>query len=650
MKPILLLFTILAISFSSLSQEKQLDSLINLASNMKLDTNKILLMNNIAWDYKYTLPKKTKQLVEDIILQSKKIQFNSGTAQAYKTLGVLMDEAGNIPKSIQYYEIAIQYYKKLKDEMGIAKSEANIGILYRDMRRNKEAIEKFKSSNAIFISHDFYPGQLIIYQNLSICYGAIGKKDSALIFIKQAVKIMNDLGFEDPNVYGNYANIYLSTKNYPKAIEYYNKALQLKGDNHGEFTWIDNLGLAYFYQGQNEKALPYFLKSIANAPNIYTANTMATHRHLADVYYHLKEYQKAYQTQFQYIEIRDSIFSLENSKQLSELTKKYETEKKQIQITSLTAQRKAQDKQIKSEQRQKYFFAGGLIIFAVLGIFLFRLLRQKSKANKIILEQRNTLEHKNQEILASITYAKRLQDAILPAKDYWRNAFPESFVLYKPKDIVAGDFYWMEQVNNVNGDELLFFAAADCTGHGVPGAMVSVVCCNALNRSVLEFGLIDPGQILDKSRELVIATFEKSSENVMDGMDISLCCLNKNTLELNWAGANNPLWYNPKGTDELIEIKPNKQPIGSYMELKAFTTHSIILEKGTSIYLFTDGYADQFGGRDGKKFKYKQFKESILSNSKIDMSQQKENLTKTFERWKGDFEQVDDVCVIGIQV
>ena len=464
---------------------------------------------------------------------------------------------------------------------------------------------------------------------------------------------MNKLGTVDPNVYGNYANIFMKQKNYPKAIEYYEKAIDIMGSDSRGTTWTDNLGLAYYYQKQYPKALPLFVASIENSNNIYNANVMATHMHLANLHYAMKNYKEAFEIQRTYLDIKDSIFSLENARQLSELTKKYDSDKKKIQIEN-------QKKQIKSEQTQKYFFAGSMVIFIGLGFLLFRSLKQKNKANQIITEQKNlvenqkdALEHKNREILDSITYAKRLQDAILPAIDYWHQKLPESFILYKPKDIVAGDFYWLESHSVTIGnasEDYLFFAAADCTGHGVPGAMVSVICCNALNRSVLEFNLADPGKILDKTRELVISTFNKSVENVKDGMDISLGCLNVKTNELFWSGANNPLWILPAECDEIIEWKADKQPIGAYTNEKPFNTHSMILKPNTTLYLFTDGYADQFGGENGKKFKYKQFKDSILAIHDRPMNEQKEHLETTFESWKGELEQVDDVCVIGIRI
>jgi serine phosphatase RsbU (regulator of sigma subunit) len=275
------------------------------------------------------------------------------------------------------------------------------------------------------------------------------------------------------------------------------------------------------------------------------------------------------------------------------------------------------------------------------------------------------LEEKNQEILDSIAYAKRIQSAILPAAKVVKEYLEESFILYKPKDIVAGDFYWMETIKRKhhsaldaespneqiadqvrNDGKLVLFAAADCTGHGVPGAMVSVVCNNGLNRAVREYGLTEPGEILDKTREIVIQEFEKSEDEVKDGMDIALCSLEGNKLK--YAGANNPLWI--VRNNEIIETKANKQPIGKFRAAQPFITHSFDLELGDTIYLFSDGFVDQFGGDKGKKFKAKAFRELLLSIQSQPMEKQKIIIDESFETWRGNLEQIDDVCVIGVRL
>lgn len=264
---------------------------------------------------------------------------------------------------------------------------------------------------------------------------------------------------------------------------------------------------------------------------------------------------------------------------------------------------------------------------------------QKNEAEK----QKELVEEKQKEILDSISYAKRLQNAIMPPLSTVKQHLPDSFILYLPKDIVAGDFYCFEKINNS-----ILFAAADCTGHGVPGALVSIVCSNAINNVLKDTTPNTTGIVLDKVRELVLETFSKSESEVKDGMDISMCCIDVNTLSVTWSGANNPLWYISAG--ELHEIKANKQPIGLTDDPQPFITHSLSLSKGDTIYLFTDGYADQFGGPKGKKFKYKPLQDLLLTNNHLPMEEIEKILKTNFLDWKGDLEQVDDVCIVGIRL
>lgn len=252
------------------------------------------------------------------------------------------------------------------------------------------------------------------------------------------------------------------------------------------------------------------------------------------------------------------------------------------------------------------------------------------------------IEAKNKEITDSINYAQKVQLATLPPLAFIRQTIPKTFVLYKPKDIVAGDFYWFEKV-----DEKIYFAAADCTGHGVPGAMLSMVCGNVLNRIVHENDIYETGKILDKTRDRVLETFAKAENDVKDGMDISLCCINQSTGDVYWSGANIPLWY--VKNNELKEIKAHKQCIGYTDSPTSFPTHQLRLRPNDALYLVTDGFADQFGGPRGKKYKQKQLQEALLATHNYALDDQKNYLVNSFNRWKGDLEQVDDVTVIGIR-
>jgi serine phosphatase RsbU (regulator of sigma subunit) len=387
------------------------------------------------------------------------------------------------------------------------------------------------------------------------------------------------------------------------------------------------------------------------------------------------EFQAALDQYFALDHMEDSLYTEELSQALSDMQARFDVEQKEHELELAS-------REIENSALRQRSLTIGLVALALLlvgGFFLSRqriqnkaLAAEAEQKEKEVYKLRNVelksaydqIEEKNREIMDSIEYAKRIQTAILPPDRIMKENLPNSFVLYKPKDVVAGDFYWMETV-----DDTIYFAAADCTGHGVPGAMVSVVCVNGLNRSVREFALRKPGEILDKTRELVIKEFEKSEEQVKDGMDISLCALNTKTNALQWAGAHNPLWIVSErdnltpspaaltSMDEaantalvLHEVKADKQPIGQFERPVPFTTHSLQLHSGESIYVFTDGYPDQFGGDKGKKYKSGRFKKAILSLAQHPIHEQGNILDQAFETWKGDLEQIDDVCVIGVRV
>ena len=264
-------------------------------------------------------------------------------------------------------------------------------------------------------------------------------------------------------------------------------------------------------------------------------------------------------------------------------------------------------------------------------------------AHNEILKQKGIIEKKNINMLDSIRYAKRIQNLILPPLKLLKQNLEESFVLYKPKDIVGGDFYWLHTTQ-----DKIYFAVADCTGHGVPGAFISVVCSNSLNNAVHEYKKTEPAEILDKTLELVINQFHKNESGLSDGMDIALCCLNLKTNKLNYSGANNPLYM--VRNKELIIIGPDKQPIGHYIKSKPFTNHIIDLQKGDCLYIFSDGYADQFGGNNGRKFLIKNFKAMILENHEKTMAQQKQVYNNTLKEWIAGGEQTDDICMVGLQI
>lgn len=298
----------------------------------------------------------------------------------------------------------------------------------------------------------------------------------------------------------------------------------------------------------------------------------------------------------------------------------------------------------KSTHRDIYLLVTGLVI--IIALIAIKLLLLNKRTNKMLQKQNVIIEEKNKDITDSINYAKRLQNAILPSKEAVNRILPEHFILYQPKDIVSGDFYWVSQHDNKS-----LFAAVDCTGHGVPGALLSIVGHNAINQSVNEAGITQPSKVLDSMSRIIKNVLNQDKENeIRDGMDMALCMFDKTTNTLEYSGANNPLYI--ISDEKLMVVKPSRMTVGSIEDpdKEFFINHTLQVKKGDCIYIFSDGYVDQFGGNDNKKFKTSRLQELILSINKNSMEEQKKVIHQKLKNWQGNNEQVDDILVIGVRI
>lgn len=539
--------------------------------------------------------------VKQFFLAEKKLlqaNYTEGLAKLYNSMGSLFNKIQDYNNSISYYQKGINLAKELTDTSLNCALTINLANVYGSINQKTKALNLYLSTLNLVNSNDIY--YVMICNNICESYIELNNFSRAKYYSSKALASIRNNQFDDYikiSTYGNHARILIK-----------------EGKNADAKILIDS---ALFFL----KQIPDLTKEI----DLKVQLSKALHNSSA--------YDAAFATLNEALILKDSLYRVNLEEKLSELNTVYEVEKKESQIASLN----------ESRYKQKlinYLLTSVGIISVGLLLIMIRAFFRKKRDNQVIQFQKQLVEHKNKEITDSINYAKRIQEAILPSRADLASNLSNGFILYKPKDIVAGDFYWLEQVENST-----YVAAADCTGHGVPGALVSVICSSALSKTLLEENKFETGLILDRTRELVIEKFSKSEENVQDGMDISLCRINGKELE--WSGANNPLWVISDG--ELLEIKPNKQPIGKIDNPAAFTTHSLTLKANSMVYLFTDGYADQFGGEEGKKFKYKAFKELLIAISELTLNQQKEQLDAHFEAWKGAHEQVDDVCVIGIR-
>lgn len=583
-------------------------------------------------------------------------------ANSLNNLGLVYKSQGAHAKAIDYLSRSLKIRESINDKKGTATSLNNIGLIYHEQEDYENALDYYTRCLAIKEEIGDKSGVATALNNIGLIYHDQNNYEKAIDYYTRCLKIKEDIGDKKSiaTSLNNIGSFYNDQGNYEEAIRYLSRSLKLREeieDKKGTATSLNDLGILYKNKGDYSKAISYGKRSLKLAKEMGTALEI-THaaNALFEAYKKNNQPKQALEMHELFIEMRDSINSEANRKEVIRQEYKYQYEKvaiadsiKNQELQKVKdAQLAAQKAENKQQKLKSYFLYIGLFFTLLFGGFIYNRFRITSRQKGIIETQKEQVDlafgelaEKNKEILDSINYAKRIQTAILPPNKLIKEHLRESFILYKPKDIVAGDFYWMEYKQGH-----ILFAAADCTGHGVPGAMVSVICNNGLNRSVREYNLTDPGQILDKTREIVIQEFEKSEGEVKDGMDIALCSLNNYKLE--YAGAYNPLWIIRNG--ELIETKADKQPIGKYDELQAFTTHTIDLEKGDSIYIFSDGYVDQFGGPKGKKLKAKAFRELLISIQKETMAIQHELIDEAYENWRGDEEQIDDVVVIGVRI
>ena len=637
-----------------------MDSLYANLEKFHDDTNLVNTYNKLAYNLNNSKLEMSLFFAEKAKVLSKKINFRSGLVSAYSNCGIAYYYKGDYTASLKNHTKAAQLLDKSVDNYRLSAIYTNIALVYIDLGKYTSAetylfksLKIDKKRNDPKLIADTYNNIGTIYKDKEEYLKASGYFEQSLHYRK----IANDtLGM--PSTLTNLGSVNIQTGHYEIAQNQLYNALSLYNKNKdvfGNALVYNCLGDLKIAEKKYDEAIDLYSKSLIVAyKNNMQSYISYSYEWMAFAYEKQGNYKKAYEYHLKHTKISDKIYNSENSALLAEIQTKYETEKQKKQIIESKAE-------LSRQSTITNVFIFGFIIMSVLVFFILKSYKMKIRNNKIILEQKlavekqnKIIEEKNQlvetqhkDIKDSIKYAERIQGAILPPKNLWTSILPNSFVLYQPKDILSGDFYWIAET-----EDYKFIAAADCTGHGVPGALISIVNYNLLNKAVLEKHITNPGEILDAVNiwltESLHQTYDNSS--VKDGMDISLISINKQTNEIKFSGANNPLFvYSETG---IKEYKGDKFPVGSFVEEQSvsFKTISVEVNKGDMLYLFSDGYADQFGGEKGKKFKIKNLREEFKEAQKIPVKEQKKYLHKRFTEWKGDLEQVDDVMIIGIEL
>jgi serine phosphatase RsbU (regulator of sigma subunit) len=641
------------------SAERVLKSALN-EPYIKGNKRYLTVLNRLAGNMYYSMGDYTKELFhqKESLRLAEEVGDDNYKAMALGNMGILYDALGNYAKSLDYQFKALKLFEKTKNKKGIANTKNNIGIVYA-------RVDNFKLANTFFVEcleiyKDLRDSFAVTnaLNNLAQNYTVMRDYKKAEFYIQQNMKfagLHNILTLS--MIYSNLAEIKSEQGLSDEAIDLYKRSLafkqELKSPN-GIATVSSRLGSVYSDKKDFAKGLRY----LNYADSIYSS--MGDTVKLCDLYLRkhylyqemgntklaLDYYVKYHEFYLHQVSVReyDKIYNLKTNFELDEQEKELNEKARLEKVRFETI--------ANEEAKRKNLIIGSVIaglilvfVFLVIVYNRFKVTRTQNQIieeqKRIVEEQKHVVEEKQKEIIDSINYAKRIQYTLLAHADFLKENLPAHFVYFHPKDIVSGDFYWAAKRDNK-----FYLAVCDSTGHGVPGAFMSLLNIGFLSEAINEKGMEEPGEVLDYVRERLITNISK--EGQQDGFDGILICMDTESNQIRYAAANNAPLLVRDGA--YAELAADRMPVGIGERKECFKTYVIEKQAGDLLFLYTDGYADQFGGPKGKKFKYKALNELLLKHAQKQPSEQKAILSEEFENWRGSLEQIDDVCVIGIRL
>lgn len=634
--------------------------------------------------------KKTLENYFKALKLFKQLKDKQGVGLVYNNIGVTYEMQSKYTEAIKYYFKSLSIKKSIGDIEGSAYTYGNLGIVYITQKEYTQAEKYLKKALKIFQESNSLRAVAYVYESLAKIQQERGNDSKALNYYRKALKIeedMNDWG-ASAYVYKSMADVYTNIKEYNKALNYYKEAKKIfeRLENKEGIIYVNQgLGEIFLIQKNFVRAEKYFQTALETSQEIdYKDEEKKTYLKLFKLDSTQNKLHSAIRYYQKYVAIKDSLFNKNKNKQLLEIRSQYELDEKEKENLLLKKEKKIQTISLAQEKSRKtraqivaWTIGVILLLVIILATMFYRQRQLKQKANILLQDKnseiarqteelkqnneeirainealevsKNDIERKNKDIRDSINYAKRIQDAILPPIEDIQIHIPKTFIIFKPKDIVSGDFYWFGNNNNK-----LVIALVDCTGHGIPGAFMSMSANTMLNQIVMERDILRPHKILENLHKYTHDTLKTQKTSVRDGMDVTMITIDKKTKTLEFSGANLPLYYiehNEK--NELKIIKGDRISIGGEQleKERIFTAHKLQLKNKTTIYLTSDGYQDQFGGNNGKKFMKSKLREMFLKIYQKDISTQKQILEQTLTKWKGNtYAQVDDITVLGIEV
>ncbi|MGM0582290.1 MAG: tetratricopeptide repeat protein [Bacteroidota bacterium] len=612
---------------------------LELARKTGDDYAEIQLLNNLGIAY-YGLGDydKTLEYFLQVLDLEKDLDNPQSLSRAMNNVGIIYDEIGRLDKSTYYYEESIKIKESYNDSLGISNTMSNLGLLYMKRDMPQKAIEYFRKCYKIDKELNDIVGIYNSLHNLGIYHKDYGHKDSAIYYIEKALLAV------------------------PKGERHYDKTYIIK-----------SLAESYLKADDYKNALNYFKKAIQSANEVEALDVLKeSYKGLAEIYEHNMQFEESLNAYKKYKTLNDSIFNQDFNSKVSQLEKNFEIESKEKEIQLLTNKAEITNLQLIRRKNTNYFLTALGLLLAFVAFISYnryqiknkshRLLEQKNEEINLqkseikenrdeieaqrdsILEQKHALEEASSEIMKSIWYAQHIQKAILPDLNNIKSVFHEFFMLYLPKSIVSGDFYWFTRKK-----DKIFFALADCTGHGIPGAFMTVMANDLLNSIIIQQNENDCAKIIKMLDQEVLNSLQYKENSSNDGLDIALLCFDTKKQQLTFSGASMDILVYQQ--NEWKKFKGERFSIGGFAEAehKRPKNINIDLKEDTQIYMHSDGYVDQFGGNKDKKFMRKRLREILDEIKILPLEQQKLELEKAIIEWKGEQEQTDDISFAGIR-
>ncbi len=693
-KIIVILCIIFSFIYISEAQNQVLiDSLTTELQKVGEDSLKVKLLNQLALKYYQTDYSKSEELANEALALSTEIKDSVGMAQTYKVLGIAKYVEGDYSQAIEFYYKGIDINVKLGDEKNLISLYNNIGLINWNMNKMEQALENFTEAKQLLEKYANKKSLGGVLLNIGAIYDVWDSTEIAVKYYNETMLIREELNDTAGigAVANNLALVYRKQGQLKKAVINFKKSIMFLEFKQQKFTLISihlNLAKAYDMMQEHSLAINHINKAakISKEVNALVKELEVWHAYY-EHYLEIKEYKLAVEALEKEVVYTDSLYTTDLTDKISEMEVKYDAEKKEKENAILREREAINEADLTRKNMLINTAIGIIVIIILIALLILRARNIQKKANRVlnaknveihhqkeeikvqnevlidqkekIYEQAENLKQANKEInikqedlskaygklTSSINYAARIQEAALPDMKILEKHFKGNFIFYRPRNVVSGDFYWFKEVDNH-----IIVAAVDCTGHGVPGAFVSMLAISLLNDVVQRGGFTQANQVLGELRKRVITSLKHSDDYSQpgDGFDIAFFSINKNDLSMQYAGANNPLYI--IRNQEFIQFSADKMPIGIGLRNDDFSNNSFQLEAGDKLYLFSDGFQDQFGGINNTKFKVKEFKEMLLTTSDLQMKEQGEKVKQIFDDWKMGQNQLDDVLLMGLEV